>query len=195
VQDVVQEFDKVKIEETSLAGVLLIEPDWFPDGRGFFMETYNERRYGEQGLSRTFVQDNHSRSVKGVVRGLHYQLEYPQGKFVYVVSGEIFDVAVDIRQGSATFGQWVGVRLSDENKRQLFIPEGFAHGFCVLSEAADVIYKCTEVYHHGDDYGILWSDEQIGINWSVENAILSGKDAQLPALANVPLEHFPHYRT
>ena len=170
----------LKVIETKVAGVVVIEPAVYGDERGFFMETYNVGRYGEAGLAKVFVQDNHSRSCRGVLRGLHYQLERPQGKLVGVVRGEIFDVAVDIRQGSPTYLKWVGVRLSEENHRQLYIPEGFAHGFCVLSDLADVTYKCTHVYVPGDDHGILWCDEQIGIEWPVAEPILSEKDVRNP---------------
>ncbi len=170
----------MQVMKTALAGVLVFEPAVYGDERGFFMETYNADRYGEAGLGKVFVQDNHSRSRRGVLRGLHYQLERPQGKLVGVVRGEIFDVAVDIRRGSPTYLQWVGVTLSEENHRQLYIPEGFAHGFCVLSDVADVMYKCTDVYVPGDDHGILWCDEQIGIDWPVAQPIVSEKDARNP---------------
>ena len=181
------------VTQTDLPGVLIFEPDRFKDERGFFMETYNQQRYGSLGLSCDFVQDNHSLSHREVLRGLHYQLKHPQGKFVYVVRGEIFDVAVDIRQGSPTFCKWAGVRLSVENKKQLYIPEGFAHGFFVLSERADVLYKCTEVYRPDDEYGIIWSDRQIGIDWPEGNPILSDKDAELPSMAEIGPENLPVY--
>ena len=181
----------LKITETELAGVLIVEPQVFSDERGFFLETFHRAEYGRAGLKREFVQDNHSRSGRGVLRGLHYQLQRPQGKLVYVVRGEIFDVAVDIRQGSAGFGQWVGVRLSDQNHKQLFVPEGFAHGFCVLSETADVTYKCTELYDGPNDRGILWCDESINIDWPVDEPVLSAKDSQLPCLRDVPVELLP----
>ena len=134
--------------------VLLIEPDVFPDPRGFFMETFHSVKYAEHGLPAVFLQDNHSRSSRGVLRGLHYQLNNPQGKLVRVVSGEVFDVAVDIRRGSPWFGKWVGAILSEENHRQMYVPPGFAHGFCTLSERADFLYKCTDLYAPGDEYGI-----------------------------------------
>lgn len=181
------------VTQTDLPGVLIFEPDRFKDERGFFMETYNQARYVPLGLSCDFVQDNHSQSTQGVLRGLHYQLKHPQGKFIYVVRGEIFDVAVDIRKGSPTFCQWSGVRLSVENKKQLYIPEGFAHGFVVLSDWADVLYKCTEVYHPGDEYGIIWSDRQIGIDWPGAKPILSEKDSELPPMAEIPPEKLPLY--
>ncbi len=178
----------------ALPAVLLIEPAAFTDSRGFFLETYQRHKYTEAGLNRSFVQDNHSRSRKNVLRGLHYQLKHPQGKLVYTVSGEIFDVAVDIRRGSPTFGQWTGARLSDANHRQLFIPEGFAHGFMVLSESADVVYKCTEFYAHGDEYGIYWGDETIAIDWPEEQPILSEKDRELPAISAIAEDCLPVYQ-
>jgi len=163
----------------------------FKDTRGFFMETYHQRKYAQKGIDPIFVQDNHSHSQQSTLRGLHYQLKNPQGKLIYVVAGEIFDVAVDIRQGSDTFSQWTGTILSAENRRQVFVPKGFAHGFCVLSETADVIYKCTDFYTPGDEYGIFWDDPAIGINWRVENPILSEKDSQNPKLSDVPKEYLP----
>ena len=184
----------IKFTKTSLPGVLLIEPYVFSDGRGFFMETHHQKKYAEAGIGKTFVQDNHSHSQKGVLRGLHYQLRHPQGKLVYVITGEIFDVAVDIRQGSPTFGKWLGTLLSAENKRQIFVPEGFAHGFCVLNETADVLYKCTDFYNPGDEFGVLWSDPAIGINWPVETPVLSPKDSQYPGLKDIPKDLLPGYR-
>jgi dTDP-4-dehydrorhamnose 3,5-epimerase len=177
-----------------IPSVLLIEPKVFRDHRGFFLETFQERKYAEAGLAFQFVQDNHSRSVGPVLRGLHYQLQNPQAKLVYVVSGEIFDVAVDIRRGSPYFGAWTGTRLSDRNQRQLFIPEGFAHGFVVTSETADVLYKCTDFYAPGDEYGILWKDEAIGIDWPVSEPLLSGKDQAYPRLAEAPESELPVYK-
>ncbi len=184
----------IKVQETDLPGVLLIEPPVFEDHRGFFMETYHSKKYRELGIHQAFVQDNHSHSVKGVLRGLHYQLHHPQGKLIYVVRGEIFDVAVDIRRGSPTFGRWTGYRLSDRNKRQLFIPEGFAHGFLVLSEVADVMYKCTELYAPGDEFGLLWSDPRVGITWPLEGEpVLSEKDSRFLPLFEIPPENLPVY--
>jgi dTDP-4-dehydrorhamnose 3,5-epimerase len=183
----------LKSISTSLPGVLLIETDVFHDNRGFFMETFHKRKYAEIGIKATFVQDNLSRSKKGVLRGLHYQLRYPQAKLVYVISGEIFDVVVDIRKGSPTFGRWEGVILSSENRRQIYIPEGFAHGFCVLSESADVVYKCTDFYMPGDDRGILWSDPQIAIEWPVKDPILSDKDSRHPTLDMISQDSLPSY--
>ena len=183
----------LKFTEKSLPGVLLVEPMVFEDDRGYFMETFHTGKYAEVGINEVFVQDNHSQSRRFTLRGLHYQLKHPQGKLVYVITGEILDIAVDIRSGSPTFGRWTGTLLSDKNKRQLFIPGGFAHGFCVLSEIADVIYKCTDVYTPGDEYGILWSDPAIDIVWPIENPGLSEKDAKSPLLNDVPEEHLPLY--
>ncbi len=183
----------LKCTEKSLPGVLLIEPMVFKDDRGFFLESYHWQKYLATGMDKPFVQDNHSHSCRGTLRGLHYQLKHPQGKLVYVIRGEVFDVAVDIRRGSSTFGQWTGTILSEKNKHQLFIPEGFAHGLCVISEAADVLYKCTDLYAPGDEYGILWSDSVIGIDWPVQNPILSEKDAESPRLMDVPEELLPKF--
>ncbi|MBM4054110.1 MAG: dTDP-4-dehydrorhamnose 3,5-epimerase [Planctomycetes bacterium] len=179
--------------KTALPEVVLIKPHVFRDERGFFLETFHQKKYMEGGIPGQFVQDNHSHSVKNTIRGLHYQLSHPQGKLVYVVSGEIFDVAVDIRRGSPSFGKWVGVRLSSENKHQLYIPEGFAHGFRVLSETADVIYKCTDIYYPNDDFGILWSDPSINISWQVTAPILSKKDRESQTLNNIPETLLPAY--
>jgi dTDP-4-dehydrorhamnose 3,5-epimerase len=166
----------MKVIETALPGVLIIEPQVHGDARGFFVETWHAQRYAEHGLPDRFVQDNHSRSSRGVLRGLHYQLQQPQGKLVRVTQGEVFDVAVDIRRGSPTFGQWAGVRLSGENHRQFYVPPGFAHGFCTLSETADFLYKCTDYYHPQSERGVLWNDPDIGIEWPELDVRLSGKD-------------------
>jgi len=164
--------------------VILVEPKVFPDERGFFMETYKYSEFAANGIPQRFVQDNFSHSVRGVLRGLHYQkVPAVQGKLVMVVRGEIFDVAVDIRKGSPTYGRWVGVRLSSENRRMLWVPEGFAHGFVVLSEEADVMYKVTSEYAPELDRGIRWNDPEIGIDWPVKNPILSPKDNTQPFLA------------
>jgi dTDP-4-dehydrorhamnose 3,5-epimerase len=175
----------LKFVETELSGVLLIEPDVFRDARGFFLETFHARKYREGGIAADFVQDNHSRSGRGALRGLHAQLGKPQGKLVRTVRGEIFDVAVDIRPGSKTFGRWTGATLSGENFRQIWVPPGFAHGFCVLSEMAEVEYKCTDFYDKADEIGIAWNDPSIGIDWPVKDPLLSAKDAALPRLAEV----------
>jgi dTDP-4-dehydrorhamnose 3,5-epimerase len=174
----------VKVRETSLPGVLLVEPQVFRDERGFFLETFSARRLSGTTVPQHFAQDNHSRSAQSVVRGLHYQLNHPQGKLVHVTRGEIFDVAVDIRRGSPTFAKWFGVELSDENLASLWIPEGFAHGFCVLSEVADVIYKCTVPYEAADDRGIVWNDPLIGIEWPIHEPLLSAKDAAYAPLTS-----------
>ena len=158
------------------------------------METYHQRRYTESGINCNFVQDNLSRSVRNTLRGLHYQIEYAQAKLIQVIKGVVFDVVVDIRQGSPKFGQWAGVNLSDGNRRQLFVPEGFAHGFCVLSEAADVVYKCSDFYAPEDEGGILWSDPDLAVHWPVEKPLLSDKDSRLPCLADVPPERLPLYK-
>ena len=179
--------------DTSLPGVVLIEVDEYRDPRGIFKETYHRLKYAEGGIDRVFVQDNHSHSLKGTLRGLHYQLVHPQGKLVSVIRGEMFDVAVDIRLGSPTFGKWAGFSLSEGNRRQAFIPEGFAHGFYVLSEIADVHYKCTDFYHPGDDYGILWSDPAIGIDWPATEPLLSEKDRRLPVLDDIREDRLPVY--
>lgn len=176
---------------TSLKEVLIVEPDVYGDKRGFFMETYNQERYLKAGISQSFIQDNLSFSVKGTLRGLHFQINQPQAKLVQVVSGEIYDVAVDIRKGSATFGQWAGVYLSSETKRQLFVPEGFAHGFCVLSETALFLYKCSDLYAQADEGGILWSDPAIGIEWPITDPIISDKDNRLPCLSALQPHQFP----
>ena len=172
----------MRILPTELAGVLIIEPRVFDDERGFFLETYNAARYAEAGLPHQFVQDNHSRSVPGTLRGLHYQLKHPQGKLVRCVRGAVYDVAVDIRRGSPTFGKWVGAELSEQNKCQLYVPPGFAHGYCVPAVLSEIEYKCTEYYHPEDDRGVIWNDTVIGIAWPVSAPLLSPRDAALPAL-------------
>ena len=173
----------MKFLETDLPGVVIVEPDVFRDERGFFLETFRADRYRQGGIDLPFVQDNHSRSVRGTLRGLHAQRTRPQGKLVRAVRGEIFDVAVDIRPGSPTFGRWVGGRLSEQSFRQMFIPPGFAHGFCVLSEVAEVEYKCTEYYDRDDEIGARW--DSAGIEWPIRDPLLSAKDAALPTLAEL----------
>ena len=180
-------------QPTSLPGVLTITPRVFPDDRGFFMEIYHRQKYAERSIGCTFVQDNHSHSCRGTLRGLHYQLEHPQGKLVWVVRGEILDVAVDIRRGSPTFGQWVSQVLSTGNHAQLFVPEGFAHGFCVLSEEADVLYKCTDFYVPEDDHGLAWNDPELGIDWPIPRPLLSPKDRSLPHLRDIPPAKLPRF--
>lgn len=170
---------KIKVTTNEIEGLCVIEPKVFPDARGYFMETYNEQDFREEGLHMKFVQDNQSMSVKGVLRGLHFQKQYPQGKLVRVIRGSVFDVAVDLRSGSKTFGKWFGVELTAENKKQFYIPEGFAHGFLVLSKEAEFVYKCTDFYHPGDEGGLIWNDPDIGIDWPIPEGmelILSEKD-------------------
>lgn len=181
------------VVETSLKGVFVIEPDVFEDRRGFFMETYQRNRYGSAGIHADFVQDNLSSSVRGTLRGLHYQHPRPQAKLIQVLSGEIYDVAVDIRKGSPCFGQWVGAALSGENRRQLFVPEGFAHGFCVLSEKALVLYKCTDFYAPESEGGILWSDPALGIAWPIREPLLSDKDRGYASIKNISPDRLPGY--
>lgn len=185
----------MKVTETALPGVLIIEPKVFGDERGFFQETYHEKRYLEMGIKERFVQDNHSRSSQGVLRGLHYQLKHPQGKLVRVTAGEVFDVAVDIRQGAPTFGHWYGAILSAENHRQLYVPPGFAHGFVVLSESADFLYKCTDYYHPEDEGAVIWNDPAIGVEWPITDVSLSSKDSAALRLANIPAKQLPNYKT
>ena len=170
---------KIKVSECGIEGLYVIEPTVFPDSRGYFVETYNQNDFKEAGLTMNFVQDNQSMSVKGVLRGLHFQKEFPQGKLVRVIKGKVFDVAVDLRSTSETYGKWFGVELTAENKKQFYIPEGFAHGFLVLSDEAEFAYKCTDFYHPGDEGGLLWSDPEIGIQWPIEEGmelIISEKD-------------------
>lgn len=180
----------MRVLPTALPGVVLVDPDVHRDSRGFFLETYHERRYREAGIAAIFVQDNHSRSARGTVRGLHFQVRRPQGKLVRAISGEMFDVAVDVRRGSPTFGRWVGATLTGDNFRQIYVPPGFAHGFCILSETAEVEYKCTELYDREDELGVLWNDPQIGIEWPIAEPLLSAKDKAAPRLAQV-LDRLP----
>lgn len=181
----------MKVIETNLPGVLIIEPNVFGDTRGFFQETWRQENYEAIGIRKQFVQDNLSFSTRGVLRGLHYQQPKTQGKLVSVVQGEVFDVAVDIRVGSPTFGQWVGVNLSGENHRQLWVPPGFAHGFCVLSETTYFTYKCTDVYTPSAEGGICWNDPDIGIQWPLQNIVLSDKDQVYARLKAIPVERLP----
>ena len=170
---------KIKVTTCEIEGLCVIEPTVFKDERGYFMETYNQNDFKEAGLDMVFVQDNQSMSTRGVLRGLHYQKQFPQGKLVRVVRGTVFDVAVDLRTGSKTYGNWFGVELSAENKKQFYIPEGFAHGFLVLSDEAEFVYKCTDFYHPGDEGGMAWNDPEIGIEWPLQDGvelIISEKD-------------------
>ncbi len=176
---------------TALPGVAILEPKVFGDARGYFMETFNRDRYRAAGLPAHFAQDNISFSRRGVLRGLHFQNPHPQGKLVYVLEGEVFDVAADVRIGSPTFGRWVGVTLSAENKRQFYVPPGYAHGFCVTGETAVFAYKCTEVYHPEAERTIRWNDPQIGVHWPIANPTVSDRDTQAPLLAELPAMFLP----
>lgn len=180
--------------EAGLPGVIIIEPDVFEDRRGYFLETYHAKKYADAGIAGPFVQDNFSRSVRGTLRGLHYQRAHAQGKLVCAVEGVVFDVAVDIRPGSPTFGKWFGVELSAANKRQLYIPTGCAHGFCVISDVAAFSYKCTDFYVPQDEGGILWNDPAIGISWPISSPLLSAKDQAYQRLADIPLTDLSVYR-
>ena len=183
----------MEIVETELPGVLVIEPDVFGDSRGFFLETWNKKGYAACGVNDEFVQDNLSLSSRGVVRGLHYQMPFAQAKLVYVIQGEVQDVVVDIRAGSPTFGEWFGTNLSGENKRQLYVPQGFAHGFSVLSETALFGYKCSDFYNKEADSGIAWDDPDLRIDWKVAEPSLSVKDQALPRLKDVDASRLPVY--
>lgn len=182
----------MKVTGTPLPGVLIIEPEIFKDDRGYFMETFNQTRYRDNGINRYFVQDNLSYSIHGTLRGLHFQIHKPQAKLIQVLQGEVFDVTVDVRPNSPHFGKWTGVTLSGENKRQLFIPEGFAHGFCVVSESALFHYKCSNFYDPGDEGGIVWNDKDVGIQWPLKQPIVSPKDKRLICLADLDQESLPH---
>ena len=182
----------MKVTATDLPDVLLVEPDVFCDARGFFLETYHRQKYAAAGIEAGFVQDNHSHSTRGTLRGLHAQVGRPQGKLVRAVRGKMFDVAVDIRVGSPRFGRWTGALLSGDNFRQLYIPPGFAHGFCVLSEEVDVEYKCTDLYTPDDEITIAWDDPEIGIAWPIAVPVLSEKDRQAPQLAALR-DRLPRY--
>ena len=177
----------MQVTETKLAGVLIIEPKVFGDQRGFFKETFQLERYRKAGIDLPFVQDNHSRSQKGVLRGLHLQKSRPQGKLVSCSAGVVYDVAVDVNPESSTFGQYVGLELSADNHKQLWIPPGYAHGFCVLTETADFQYKCTDLYFPEDEGGLIWNDPDVDIDWPIKNPLLSDKDLKLPTLAEIKL--------
>ncbi|MBF0445064.1 MAG: dTDP-4-dehydrorhamnose 3,5-epimerase [Magnetococcales bacterium] len=183
----------MQVKETSLPGVLLIIPKVFPDPRGFFLETYHQSRYQEMGIDFTPIQANHSRSQSGVLRGLHFQLEHPQAKLAYVTQGKVFDVAVDVRKNSPNFGKWTGAILDDINHHQLYIPKGFAHGYCVLSNTADFTYQCSDIYHQQSESGIAWNDPNININWPINNPSLSDKDKLLLNLDKTPSNKLPSY--
>jgi len=175
----------IEVSKTPLSGVVIVKTRVFGDERGFFMETYNQQHFESAGLPSDFVQDNHSRSSRGVLRGLHYQVPQWQGKLVRVLSGAIFDVAVDIRPDSRTFGQWFGIELNDENRLQLYVPPGFAHGFATLSDTADVAYKCTSLYKPEDEGCVIWNDPDIGIEWPIDEPLVSEKDAAAPRLSDI----------
>lgn len=181
----------MRVKTTVFQEVLIVEPDAFPDKRGYFMETYHQEKYEKLGIRRNFVQDNLSYSVKGTLRGLHYQYPHGQAKLVQAIRGEIFDVAVDIRLRSPNFGKWVSIVLSEENKRQFYVPEGFAHGFYVLSDGALVHYKCTDFYSPKNEGGILWSDHHLQIDWPVRTPVISEKDNSYPLLDEVPKSRLP----
>ncbi|MEM7351881.1 MAG: dTDP-4-dehydrorhamnose 3,5-epimerase [Acidobacteriota bacterium] len=171
--------------QTALPGVILVEPTVHGDARGFFLETYHEKKYVEGGIKERFVQDNHSKSKHATLRGLHAQARNPQGKLVRAVEGEIFDVAVDVRRGSPHFGQWVGETLSEANHRQLYVPPGFIHGFCVLSASAQVEYKCTDFYDQTDEFSVQWNDQAIGVEWPIKEPLLSARDSAAKPLSEV----------
>ena len=180
-----------EVDGKVIEGLYVIEPTVFKDARGYFVETYNQNDMKEAGLDMVFVQDNQSMSTKGVLRGLHFQKEFPQGKLVRVVRGAVFDVAVDLRKSSKTFGKWFGVELSAENKKQFYIPEGFAHGFLVLSDEAEFVYKCTDFYHPNDEGGLAWNDDEIGVEWPIEDGmelIISEKDQKWKGLSDTMKE-------
>jgi len=181
----------MQIRQTGLAGLVLIEPQSFRDERGFFLETYRASHYRDAGVLDEFVQDNHSRSARGVLRGLHFTVKKPQAQIVTVMRGKIFDVAVDLRRSSTTFGRWFGAELSDDGLRQIYMAAGFAHGFCVLSDVADLHYKVSQTYDHADEGGLLWNDPEIGIHWPIEVPIVSDRDAAYPRLRDLNAESLP----
>ncbi len=175
----------MKITTTALPGVLIIEPETFGDARGFFLETFQSERYAKAGITQPFVQDNHSRSQQGVLRGLHFQRTRPQGKLISVSRGSVFDVTVDINPQSPTFAEYVALELNDQNHLQMWVPAGYAHGFCVLSDVADLHYKCTDFYDPADEAGIIWNDSDVNITWPLHSPLLSTKDQRLPCLRDL----------
>lgn len=179
--------------ESSLPGVLELHPRVFRDGRGFFLETFHLAKFRELGISETFVQDNHSSSQKGTLRGLHYQLHHPQAKLCRVAEGRALDVVLDVREGSPHFGKWTSVLLSAEHQNQIYIPAGFAHGFLALTDTVNFLYKCSDYYHPEDERGVLWNDPGLNISWGIESPIVSERDGQLPNLAAIPREFLPRY--
>jgi len=180
------------VKQTELPGLLLIVPRCFSDDRGFFLESFHVERYRANGITEDFVQDNHSRSRQGVLRGLHFQVKHPQAQIVTVIRGRVFDVAVDLRPDSAGFGRWYGVELSDEGPRQLYMAPGFAHGFCVLTEFADLHYKVSRLYDHADEGGLIWNDRDVGIRWPIDNPAVSGRDSGYPTLRQLDRGRLPH---
>jgi dTDP-4-dehydrorhamnose 3,5-epimerase len=183
----------MKVKETKLVGVLVLEPDVFSDERGFFLETWNSARYENAGIQGPFVQDNISFSKRGVLRGLHFQYPQSQGKLIQILSGEVVDIAVDVRVGSPTFGHWVSEVLSDANHRQIYIPPGFAHGYCVKSETAIFSYKCTDYYNPETENGIIWNDPELNIDWPIKEPILSPKDKEYPRLKDFQPDKLPNF--
>ena len=179
--------------DTAIPGVIVIEPQVFRDARGFFFESYHRAQFADLGVSDLFVQDNHSRSRRATLRGLHFQLQHPQAKLCRVIRGEVLDVAVDIRRGSPTFGKWTSTTLSAENMRQIYIPRGFAHGFVVLSEVAEFLYKCSDFYDPACEHGVHWSDPQLAIDWGIADPIVSAKDSRYPRLAELSTDLLPVY--
>jgi dTDP-4-dehydrorhamnose 3,5-epimerase len=182
----------MRVKQAGLDGLLVIEPERHRDERGFFLESFQAERYRASGIIDVFVQDNHSRSRQGVLRGMHFQVKRPQAQIVTVIRGHIFDVAIDLRAGSATFGHWYGVELSDEGPQQLYMAAGFAHGFCVLSEFADLHYKISRLYDHTDEGGLIWNDRDVGIRWPIENPIVSARDNAYPNFRQLDRERLPH---
>lgn len=179
--------------ETSLPGVFELRPVIHSDARGFFIETYHKAKFADLGIGDVFVQENHSRSAKGTLRGLHYQLNHPQAKLCRVIEGEALDIAVDIRVGSPHFGKWTSVLLSAAQHNQVYVPQGFAHGFLTLSDGVQFLYKCNDCYVPSDEYGVLWNDPTLRISWGIDNPLLSAKDAKNPRLADVAMEFLPRY--
>ena len=182
----------MQVDETGLSGLLLIEPQCFRDERGFFLESFQSQRYRALGITDDFVQDNHSRTAHGVVRGLHFQVRKPQAQIVTVMRGRVFDVAVDLRPDSASFGRWFGAELSDDGPRQIYMAPGFAHGFCVLSEVADLHYKVSVIYDPTDEGGVAWNDPQIGIRWPIESPVVSKRDGAYPRMRELDRDRLPH---
>jgi len=181
------------IEDTNIPGVKIITPEVIADDRGYFFETFNITDFKKLKLPSKFVQDNQALSKKGTLRGFHYQLKYPQGKLVRIIKGKVLDVAIDVRYGSPTYGKYVSVELSDENYRMMYIPEGLAHGYLVLSDEAIFQYKCTDVYHSEDEYGVLWNDGRIEVNWPINDPVLSDRDRDLPMLESIPIKYLPKF--